>query len=172
MSNKPEIRSILLSEWSEYRDIRLRALKESPEAFGSTYARESGFSDVDWKSRLEISDPVASAPVVACHGGRFVGLAWGKIESPDRHIAHLYQMWVDPKHRGFGLGRLLVEAVIDWAQGQGVRTMMLEVTEGERPARSLYEALGFQPVGELIPQRPGSDLLEQTMILKLTQQDH
>jgi hypothetical protein len=31
-----------------FKTVRLRALQESPTAFGSTYAKESQFSDADW----------------------------------------------------------------------------------------------------------------------------
>ena len=39
------IRELAASEWREYRDLRLRALKDSPDAFSATYADAQARSD-------------------------------------------------------------------------------------------------------------------------------
>lgn len=35
-----DIVKLPIEKWSEYRDLRLRALQEDPEAFSSAYAKE------------------------------------------------------------------------------------------------------------------------------------
>ncbi len=105
-------------------------------------------------------------PMVAFHDDAAAGLAWSEIEPPDMTTAHLYQMWVHPHHRGVGLGRMLVNEGIRWARAQDAKRMLLEVTCGDRPARRLYEAMGFVAVGEPVPQRPGEPLMEQSMVLE------
>jgi len=162
------IRPFLASEWREYRDLRLRALKESPDAFGSTFETSSLIPDPEWVSRLERVSPHTDLPMGAMAGGEPVGLAWAKIENPDDDVAHLYQMWVAPEFRGAGIGRRLVNAAINWARDRGVKVMVLDVTCGNVPAARLYESMGFRPVGIPVPLRPGSDLLEQTMELRFS----
>ena len=39
------VRRIAEDEWGVLRDLRLHALADSPDSFGSTYERESGYSD-------------------------------------------------------------------------------------------------------------------------------
>lgn len=46
------VRSITAGDWRDYRNMRLRALRDSPDAFGSTYAAEAVRTDDAWKSRI------------------------------------------------------------------------------------------------------------------------
>src|SRR5882724_11016768 len=93
-----------------HRDLRLRALADSPDAFGSTLAQEGVRPDTDWAHRLASSaDARVNLPLVAEMRGELVGLAWGRIDMSDPDVAALYQMWVAPTYRGRGVGRKLLE---------------------------------------------------------------
>ena len=163
-----KVRTLAPHEWRTCRDLRLRALADSPDAFGSTLAAEEGRSNDEWATRLASgADARWALPLVAEVGGQPVGLAWGRIDPATPEVAHLYQMWVAPGHRRGGAGRMLLDAVIAWARTRNVRGMELGVACGAGPARRLYERAGFAPVGAPEPLRPGSDLLAQTMRLTL-----
>ncbi len=56
---------------------------------------------------------------------------------------------VAPEYRGRGIGRQLVEMALTTATSQQARWIGLEVRSDNRPARQLYESLGFEPVGEM-----------------------
>jgi len=45
------VRRVRAGEWRALRALRLRALAEAPNAFGSTLARESAFPDDTWRER-------------------------------------------------------------------------------------------------------------------------
>ena len=168
MVDVPSIRTFAADEWRVYRDLRVRALADSPDAFGSSLAAEAGRPDAEWARRLASSaDLRVSRPLVAELGGELVGLAWGRIDMSAPDVAALYQMWVAPTHRGRGVGQKLLEAVIAWATAQNVAALDLGVTCGDSPARRLYERAGFKPLGEPQPLRPGSTLLAQPMRLAL-----
>ncbi len=51
---KSQIQVALLTgdEWSRLRELRLRSLSESPDAFGGTLVAEKSFSEEDWRSKL------------------------------------------------------------------------------------------------------------------------
>ncbi|MDJ0788043.1 MAG: GNAT family N-acetyltransferase, partial [Myxococcota bacterium] len=84
-------------EWELYRALRLRALGDSPDAFGSTLEREEAFEASAWESRLAAGCASSTdLPLVAVHDGAEVGLAWGRIEPESPERANLYQMWVAP----------------------------------------------------------------------------
>jgi [ribosomal protein S18]-alanine N-acetyltransferase len=54
---------------------------------------------------------------------------------------------VDPAHRGQGLGRLLVDALLAEAEARGARTVWLEVRDDNTSALALYGAYGFRRAG-------------------------
>ena len=164
----PVIRPFAAHEWGTYKDLRLRALADSPDAFGGTLAQEKNRSDAEWSNRLASGvDSRRDLPLVAELGKEPIGLAWGRIESSNLDVANLYQMWVAWKYRGIGAGQRLLEAVIAWARTTNASYLALVVTCGDSPARRLYARAGFEPVGEPEPLRPGSAILAQPMRLAL-----
>jgi ribosomal-protein-alanine N-acetyltransferase len=61
--------------------------------------------------------------------------------------AELLLVAVGPSLRRRGIGRLLVDQVVEDARHRGAMTMFLEVRENNAAARQLYHALGFVDVG-------------------------
>ncbi|HEX6748857.1 MAG TPA: GNAT family N-acetyltransferase [Longimicrobium sp.] len=164
----PAIRRLRADEWRAYRDLRLRALGDSPDAFASVLETQRVRPDSDWQDRLAAgAASPAQLPLVAEEGDALVGLVWGVIDPPNTGTAHVIQMWVAPEARGRGVGAMLLDAVVAWARDAGARGVMLDVTCGDSPARRLYERAGFVPAGDPEPLRAGSDLLAQPMRLEL-----
>jgi GNAT superfamily N-acetyltransferase len=165
----PTFRSLSSSEWETYKYLRLRSLTDSPEAFGSTVAKETDRPDDEWARRLLPNDGAAmNLPLVAEVHGEPIGLAWGRIVLASPDVASVYQMWVDPSHRGNGIGKALLVLVIDWARAERAIQVELGVTCGDSPARRLYEGAGFETAGAPEPLRRGSKLFAQPMRLSLS----
>ena len=163
------VRRFAPDEWRTYRDLRLRALADAPDAFGSTFDVESRRSDADWASRLargSASD--RELPLIAEFADEPIGLSWARIDDVEPEVAHVYQVWVAPGRRGVGAGKALLDATIAWARTSNVKRILLSVTCGNTPARGLYVRAGFAPVGEPEPLRPNSAVLSQPMELVLT----
>jgi ribosomal protein S18 acetylase RimI-like enzyme len=164
----PAVRTFASHEWRTYRNLRLAALADSPDAFGGTLAEEECRSDTEWASRLDLGvDSHQNIPLVAEMGNEPIGLAWGRIELSTPDVAHLYQMWVAPNYRGLGAGTKLLDRVITWARAANLSYLFLSVTCGDSPAMRLYARAGFKPIGDAEPLRPGSELLAQPMRLVL-----
>lgn len=162
------VRRFVAAEWRMYRHLRLRALRDDPDAFGSTYDREAARADEDWEERLAAGvAEVGQLPIVALVGETPVGLAWGRVDERDATVAHVFQVWVAPEHRGRGIGRSLTDAVIEWARGLGLRALRLGVTPSDPAALRLYRRAGFVDAGEPRPLRPGSSVPCQPMQLPL-----
>lgn len=162
------VRMFEAAEWATYRDLRLRALADSPDAFGSTLAAEQGRPDGEWVARLGAG--VASGsdlPLIAQVDGHAAGLAWAKADGEKPSVVNLFQVWVVPNFRGQGLGDQLLRAAVKWATARSAHAIHLRVTCGDTPAMRLYMRHGFRPSGQCEPLRSGSTLLEQPMSLLL-----
>lgn len=146
-----DVRRLEPRDASLLRALRLRALREAPEAYGSTYEREVAFDDERWAARLA---PDAN-PHFAVDD---VGLAAGM---RDGDVADLVALWVDPAARGTGVADALVAAVLDWARSEGLATVRLHVTAGNAAAERVYARHGFAPTGTTyVRERDGRDVLE------------
>src|SRR6266404_1518389 len=128
MDSVPSIRRLTRDEWREYRELRLRALADSPDAFTTTLAQAQARDDADWSSQVARgAHSPSEIALVADSDSRLVGLAWSGIDTSDPHRAWLTQMWVDPNLRGLGTGRQLLGAVVRWAVGVDARLIVLSV---------------------------------------------
>lgn len=63
------------------------------------------------------------------------------------HKATLIGMFVAPEFTGRGVGRALVDAVMQGAREAGIGLLVLTVTHGNERARALYLRAGFQTMG-------------------------
>lgn len=159
-----QVRRLEPAEWAAFRSIRLRALADAPDAFGSTLAEEAALSDEEWRARADRTDRVTF--VVDGPGGP-VAMAMGGPAPDVPGAAAVYGMWVDPSARRGGLGVALVDAVKAWAIERGYALLGLGVTTTNEPAIALYERLGFADTGDRYPLREGTDLTIQIMGMPL-----
>ncbi|WP_457091677.1 N-acetyltransferase family protein [Microvirga sp. P5_D2] len=146
MTAEPIIRSLSPSDAEAFRELRLKALATSPEAFGSSYEEEAHLPLDTIRSRIPTSGPNAIFGAFA--GGQLVGMAGFAVYDRIK-VSHKGLMWgvyVQPDQRGHGLGRKLVQSVIEQASRH---VIMLEAAVGlnNDSARRTYHALGFKPYG-------------------------
>jgi ribosomal protein S18 acetylase RimI-like enzyme len=146
-----------------FKAVRLRALKDSPTAFGATYAKESQLTDDDWVKRAERWNGERAAGFIAMDGETACGMVCSFLDEEDATRAHLIAMWAAPTHRRQGLGCRLVTEVLDWARCRGAHTMLLMVTSSNEPAMRFYERLGFTRTGRTEPYPNDPSLIEYQM---------
>ena len=70
-----------------------------------------------------------------------------------RRFVDLDQLSVRGSHRRRGVGRALVDAVVEFARKNGIREIQLSVWWGNRVARAFYRNLGFRLVREYYQRR-------------------
>ena len=138
-----QIRRLETSDAALYRDIRLEALKQNPEAFGSTFEQENA-QPLSWFEAAVGRSDIFGAFL----DGALAGIAgYVAQQSPKQaHKALLWGMYVRPAGRKSGLGKRLVAGVLSHARGR-VEMVQLTVVSENEAARRLYNALGFVEYG-------------------------
>jgi GNAT superfamily N-acetyltransferase len=160
----PIVRRIRNGEHDTLEIIRLRALKEDPSAFGSTFAAEADRPEAEWAERANSSaEGTDRATFFAIVDDRVVGLVGGYRPAPDDGCIELVSMWTAPEARRRGVGRALVQAVIKWA-AESQSSVALWVTRGNDAAHALYTSMGFLENGEYkpLPSDPCKDEVRLT----------
>ena len=94
-----------------YKTVRLWALQDSPRSFGSTYARESQFTDADWIKRAANLNTERSVGYLAMEDGNYCGIAGAFLDEQNPLRADLVSMWVAPAARRMGVGGALIDAI-------------------------------------------------------------
>ena len=150
-----------------FKDIRLRALQDSPGAFGSTYAWESQLPDAEWMNRVRRWNGITGIGYLAMNEGIPCGIAGCLLHEDDATGAQLISMWVAPAHRKLGVGRLLVEEAGRWARSRGALRLQLMVTGRNESAIRFYQRLGFAFTGKTIPYRNDPTEIEREMELAI-----
>ena len=138
-----QIRRLEPADAALYREIRLEALQRNPEAFGSTFERESA-QPLSW-----FEAAIGRADIFGAFlDGRLSGIAGyaAQESSKQAHKGLLWAMYVRSTARKSGLGKILVAAVLDHARGR-VEMVQLTVVSENEAARRLYEAMGFVEYG-------------------------
>ncbi len=77
-------------------------------------------------------------------------------------------MWVNPEVRRLGVATRLVASVMEWAQRGRASAVELWVTDGNRPALSLYQGIGFAETGarQPLPSDPTKEELHMIYWLR------
>jgi GNAT superfamily N-acetyltransferase len=158
------VRTATMEEWQVLRDIRLDALRDAPNAFGSTYAEQAASAEADWRRRISRGSTFF-AYVPEVNRDQPAGLVGGFQEKPE--TVELVSLWVRPQARGLGVGEALVAAVVKWARARNATSVHLWLTETNQHARVLYERCGFSPTGERQPLPSNASLREVGMIRPL-----
>ena len=142
-----QIRRLQVSDAPIYRALRLRALREHPDAFTSSFEEEDSRPLADSEKRLAAMG--AEKFWGAFVDGEIAGLVGLNRETRAkcRHQATLVGMYVAGEHAGRGLGRALVAAVLQEALACGIELVVLSVTDGNKAACALYTRAGFRALG-------------------------
>lgn len=76
--------------------------------------------------------------------GKVVGYAGAYMAADELNITNVV---VDASYRRRGIGRMLMQAIVNLAQRQRLSSIYLEVRASNEAARALYREIGFDPAG-------------------------
>jgi ribosomal protein S18 acetylase RimI-like enzyme len=121
------------------------------------------FQESEWLARVERWNGEKGAGFLAIDEGTACGIAGTLLDLQDMSRAQLVSMWTAPTHRRKGVGRMQVNAVLDWARQRRVKTLLLMVTSTNAAAMRFYERLGFARTGKTEPYPNDPAVLEYEM---------
>ena len=140
---------------------------------GELYAREYGFDDSFEALAAEIGskflkefDPKKERAWIAEKDGENVGFVMLVKQSDE--LVKLRMLLVDPKARGLGIGKRLVEECIRFAQQRGYKKMTLWTNDILVAAIHIYKQCGFKLVAEERHHSFGHEMVGQTWELDLS----
>lgn len=146
-----DIRLLTEADAEAYRVLRLRALRENPEAFGATYEEWVIRPLAAVAERLRIAtDPLERFTLGAYDEGTLIGtVTFGReTAAKTQHKGVITGMFVAPERRGQKIGRALMQAAIARARAlPDLEQILLGVVTTNVSAGALYRALGFEPYG-------------------------
>jgi ribosomal protein S18 acetylase RimI-like enzyme len=141
------VRRLTEHDAAAYRAVRLRALREHPEAFAASYEEEVEEPVERAAERLRPTSPDRVMVLGAFLDGELVGITalvreW---RQKVRHKASIAGMYVAPEARGQGVGKALLSAAITHARSLAeLEEVDLWVNTENAPAIALYTSLGFE----------------------------
>jgi ribosomal protein S18 acetylase RimI-like enzyme len=151
------VRECAPDDWELLRALRLAALRDTPDAFGSTIPRELELEEAEWRMRT------TNSAIARC-AGQPIGIA-GCVVMQD--TAELVGMWVAPEARRSGVGGALVEWAAERARTMGFGELRCSVAAGNEAAADLYRRCGFTFTGESEPMSRDSTQQQRRMIMLL-----
>lgn len=132
------LRELSPDHWAEWRELRLEALREAPEAFCATYEDWKCAEEARWRQQM------AEIPhnLLAEIDGKTAGIV--SATEPDEHgTVSLQNLWVASSARGRAVGDILTDAVVEWAKSVAAQRVSLRVIETNQRAMALYRRCGF-----------------------------
>ena len=137
-----------MEDLETFRAVRIKALTESPEAFGTTLERALQRDLESW--RIQLESTVAGNQrntQLAFAGLDCVGLAALYEKQNIPREGEILMMWVAPRQRGTGIAKGLLENLLDWSRETEFNRVTLAVTESNQRAIQFYKTFGFSEFG-------------------------
>lgn len=142
-----EIRILREYDAVSYRLLRLKALHENPEFFGSSAEEEEARTLESFGERLKQDNATTYG---AFNDGMLIGIVtiFKETRIKTAHIADIFGMYVENGFRGLGIGKALMTHAINEARTSGLtERLRLSVAASNTNAINLYLMLGFEAYG-------------------------
>lgn len=161
-----KVRILGEDEWPLFREVRLAALKDAPEAFVARFEDEASYDDEYWRERMTLTR------IVAERGAEPVGVASLGLHNDDPETGEVFGLWTAPTSRGESAAWSLVTTASKKATEDGCRLLYFWAGSDNASAVGFASSFGFRPTAERRPVRQAdgateSDADEVAMVLSL-----
>ena len=146
-----------------HRDLRLRALRDAPDAFGETVGDVETRPTAYWEELTRsVTEPGRHVMVLAYEGQDVFGSTYGLLDRDRSAAGRVGGMWVNPAWRRRGVGHALLQEVFGWARERGLSRLALWAPAHSPAALALYVQAGFRETGirRPLPTNPALQIIE------------
>jgi ribosomal protein S18 acetylase RimI-like enzyme len=155
-----EIRAMTAEEFGAYRASSIRDYAAEHVRAGnwpSSQAEELAAIQLDdlLPDGVETAGMLLLVAETASAG--VVGMVWVELQHGSTTGAWIYDINIDPEHRGRGYGRALLRAAEREVETRGIESIALNVFGGNTVARDLYATSGYQVTSLHMRKRLDSD---------------
>jgi RimJ/RimL family protein N-acetyltransferase len=139
------VRQSNLADASNFRELRLGALRDSPTAFSMDFEKALNQSIKHWEDMLRMDDQ-ESTMFFAEHDAQLVGMTGiARGRSPKtKHAADVWGVYVTSQWRGLHIAEELIRSCLEWAIARNVVIARLGVSAINTSAIRCYERCGFK----------------------------
>ncbi|KHF38804.1 GNAT family N-acetyltransferase [Halalkalibacter okhensis] len=141
-----QIRKLESKDANLFREIRLQALKQVPEAFAASYEEEFQEGISFFESKLLNKEVFFGLFKEEDKLVGIISLSRSTLLKM-QHKAAIGSVFITKEARGKGFGKKLFTHVMEKAQAEGIEQLQLVVAAHNDKAKQLYESLGFQLFG-------------------------
>jgi len=144
------IRQAQETDVSAFRELRLEALQNHPEAFSSDYSLNLAKPLSEWSDRLQFQQRGYTEMIYfAISSEKLIGMTGIVMGNSPKteHGALIWGVYVQPHWRGFHIAEGLLTACVDWARTRVVKIVKLAVVTTNTSAIRCYTRLGFKVYG-------------------------
>lgn len=159
-----EVRRIQKGQGMLLRDVRLKALTESPFAFGAKLSDEeiTPLKEFEKKADLHATSEV-STTFFAFDEKTVVGQIGAFIDKSDN--AFICAMWVSPSDRRKGIGKKLIKAAVAWLNQLDHNEVYAWVSDENTTAKDFYKSNGFIATNTQQPLPSSANISETLYVI-------
>jgi ribosomal protein S18 acetylase RimI-like enzyme len=146
----PLIRHAMVSDLPRLGRLGALLVEAHHELDSQRFLAPNNRTPADYASflRTKLEDPDAAILVAEAHGD-VIGYAYAAVQGYDYTSLRgpagvLHDLIVEPEHRGRGVGRLLLNAVLTHLTTRGAPRVVLLAAEGNQAAQRLFASMGFR----------------------------
>ena len=145
--SKIALRQLTREDWHVLRDLRLRALRDAPEAFAQSLAATEALTEMEWRQQaITLTEANYCIALLAFHE-QPIGIIEMSVDHLWQNAGYLGGMWVAPEARRTGVGSRLLEKGLEILQQWGLAHVRFCVARHQLHAISLYRRFGFRETG-------------------------
>ncbi len=141
-------------DWNEVRKI----FREYAESLPGGHICFTAFEE----ELAQLEGGWYSGVLLAVEGQAVTGCV--AVRALDADTCELKRLYIRPTWRGMGLGRHLVDAVIEFARGAGFRAVRLDTLPEMASAQALYRSAGFRVIPPYADHPAGAICMELAML--------